>query len=92
MKERKRNSKTDWTRVDTMPDKDIDYSDTPELDDAFWKEAKLVVPKKKERLSMRIDSDVLAWFKAKGKGYQTTINAVLKSYVEAHETFQSENH
>jgi hypothetical protein len=43
-----------------MSDVDIDYSDTPELDESFWKEAKLVVPKKKERLSMRIDSDVLA--------------------------------
>lgn len=83
MKEKKRSSKTDWKRVDAMPDGEIDYSDSPELNERFWKEAKLVVPKKKERLSMRIDSDVLAWFRSKGKGYQTTINTVLKSYVEA---------
>lgn len=92
MKERKKSSKTDWERIDALSDEDIDYSDIPELDETFWKKAKLVVPKKKERLSMRIDSDVLAWFKAKGKGYQTTINAVLKSYIEAHKTFPPENH
>ncbi len=86
MKEKEKNSKTDWARIDGMSDTDIDYSDIPELDETFWKKAKLVVPKKKERLSMRIDSDVLAWFKSKGKGYQTTINAVLKAYTEAHKT------
>jgi uncharacterized protein (DUF4415 family) len=48
-----------------------------------FENAKLVIPKKKERLSMRIDSDVLSWFKERGKGYQTIINSVLKSYVEA---------
>ncbi len=84
MKEKAKNSKTDWARIDGMSDTDIDYSDIPELDETFWKKAKLVVPKKKERLSMRIDSDVLAWFKSKGKGYQTTINAVLKAYAKAH--------
>jgi len=66
-----------------MSDEDIDYTDSPELDNQFWQNAKLVVPKKKERLSMRIDSDVLVWFKEKGKGYQTMINSVLKSYVDA---------
>ncbi len=86
MKEKEKNSKTDWARIDGISDSDIDYSDIPELDETFWKNAKLVVPKKKERLSMRIDSDVLAWFKSKGKGYQTTINAVLKAYAEAHKT------
>lgn len=91
MKEKKRNSKTDWKRVDAMSDDEIDYSDSPELDENFWNEAKLVIPKKKERLSMRIDSDVLAWFKSKGKGYQTTINTVLKSYVEAQKSSTSES-
>ena len=83
MKEKKRSSKTNWERVDEMSDEDIDYTDSPELDNQFWQNAKLVVPKKKERLSMRIDSDVLVWFKEKGKGYQTMINSVLKSYVDA---------
>ncbi len=91
MKEKKRSSKTDWKRVDAMSDEEIDYSDSPELDESFWNAAKLVIPKKKERLSMRIDSDVLAWFKSKGKGYQTTNDSVFKSYVEVHKTFTTES-
>ena len=42
-------SKTDWKRVDAMTDADIDYSDIPELDEEFWKNAKVVIPEKKER-------------------------------------------
>ncbi|MET3613025.1 uncharacterized protein (DUF4415 family) [Rhizobium aquaticum] len=64
-------------------DQDIDYSDIPELDEAFFKNAKLVEPSPKEQITMRIDADVLEWFKARGKGYQTRMNAVLKAYVLA---------
>ena len=84
MKESKNASKTDWERIDRMNDYEIDYSDIPELDENFWKNAKLVVPDKKARISIRLDKDILEWFKAEGKGYQTKINAVLRSYIEAH--------
>jgi uncharacterized protein (DUF4415 family) len=62
-------------------EQDIDYSDIPELDEAFFRNAKLVEPSPKEQITMRIDADVLEWFKARGKGYQTRMNAVLKAYV-----------
>ena len=77
-------SKTDWKRLDRMDDSEIDYSDIPETDEDFWKNAKLVVPVQKAKISIRLDKDILEWFKAEGKGYQTKINAVLRSYVEAH--------
>ena len=64
-------------------DQNIDYSDIPELDEAFFKNAILVEPSPKEQVTMRIDADVLDWFKARGKGYQTRMNAVLKAYVAA---------
>lgn len=67
-----------------LPDKDIDYSDIAELDDDFWKNAKLVEPEKKKQLTVRFDAEVVQWFKQQGKGYQTRMNAVLKSYYEAH--------
>lgn len=67
-----------------LPDKDIDYSDIAELDDDFWKNAKLVEPEKKKQLTVRFDAEVVQWFKAQGKGYLTRMNAVLKSYYEAH--------
>lgn len=62
----------------------IDYSDIPELDDDFWKNAKLVMPSEnKKQLTVRFDADVVAWFRARGKGYQTHMNAVLRAYVDA---------
>jgi len=63
-----------------MPDDTIDYSDIPPLDDAFWLRAvqnPLYKPTK-THASVRIDSDVLAWLKSQGKGYQTRMNAILR--------------
>ena len=67
-----------------MPDENIDYSDIPELDDDFWANAKVVMPKKKEQISIKVDREVLEYFRKDGPGYQTRMNAVLKSFVEAH--------
>ena len=67
-----------------MRDEDIDYSDIPELDDDFWANAKVVMPKKKEQISIKVDRDVLEYFRKDGPGYQTRMNAVLRSFVEAH--------
>jgi uncharacterized protein (DUF4415 family) len=66
-----------------VPDDSIDTSDIPELDDAFFREARLRLPKGKQLVWLRIDRDVLDWFKRQGKGYQTKINAVLRAYVRA---------
>ena len=55
-----------------------------ELDEAFWQNAKLVMPPTgKTSLHLRIDSDTVAWFRAQGRGWQTRMNAVLRAYVEA---------
>ncbi len=69
-----------------MPDEEIDYSDIPKTDAAFWKNATVVMPEdRKTQVTIRLDPDVLRWFKDQGAGYQTRINAVLRSYYEAHE-------
>jgi len=60
----------------------IDTSDIPELDARFWKRAKVELPRAKQAISIRLDADVLAWFKAQGRGYQSIINSVLKSFVD----------
>lgn len=62
----------------------IDYSDIPELDSDFWNTAKMHHPVNKERLTVRFDTDIVQWFKEQGKGYQTRMNTVLRSYYEAH--------
>jgi uncharacterized protein (DUF4415 family) len=71
--------------MDSMKDEDIDYSDIPELDDAFFTQMQVQLPQTKEIVTLRLDPEVIAWFKKFGKGYQTRINAVLKSYVKAHQ-------
>ncbi|MFJ4396445.1 BrnA antitoxin family protein [Pseudomonas sp. NPDC089396] len=75
-------SKTDWARLAQQDDKDIDTSDVPELDDDFFRQAELRVPAK-QTVTIRLDADVLAWFKAQGAGYQTRINQLLRQYMQA---------
>lgn len=75
-------SKTDWKRLSEMDDKDIDMSDIPELDDSFFQNAEIKVPPK-QPVTLRLDSDVLVWFKSQGQGYQTRINKLLRSYMES---------
>lgn len=67
-----------------MRDKQIDYSETPPLDDEFFERAELREPEPKETVTIRIDRDVLAWFRKRGRGYQTRINQLLRKYMEAH--------
>lgn len=82
----KTRSKTNWTRVDSLSNRDIDYSDIPELDKDFFKSATLVLPEPKTTVTIRLDQRVLEWFKAKGPGYQTRINTLLRAYMEAHKS------
>ena len=68
------------TKLAAMSDDEIDYSDIPKLDDAFFKHAvrnPLYRPVK-AATTVRLDSDVLAWLRAQGKGYQTRINQILR--------------
>ena len=71
-------------KSEEIEDKDIDYTDIPELDEEFWENAVIEYPKKKKPVTIRLDVDILEWFKSLGKGYQTKINAILRSYYEAH--------
>lgn len=64
-------------------DQDIDFSDIPELDDDFWRNAELVEPDRTEQVTLRVKRSVLAYFRAPGKGYQSRMNRVLESYVRA---------
>ena len=54
-----------------------------ELPDDFWDDAEIVEPKTKTAISIRVDADVLEYFKSQGKGHLTRMNAVLRSYVDA---------
>ena len=71
-------------QIAATQDKSIDFGDIPELDETFWREAELVEPDRTVQITMRVKRSVLEYFRASGKGYQTRINRVLESYVQAH--------
>ncbi|MGO9272795.1 MAG: BrnA antitoxin family protein [Terriglobia bacterium] len=77
----KRRSRTDWNRIEAIKDEDIDFSDIPEQGGEFFKHA-VLWPGTKRQITLRLDPDVLLFFQKRGRGYQTTINAVLRRYME----------
>ncbi len=74
------------TAVAAMPDADINYSDIPQQHGAMqWtRPGALVPPENKQQVTLRLDADVLSFFKDTGKRYQSRINAALREYVKAH--------
>jgi uncharacterized protein (DUF4415 family) len=81
--------KTDYVRLDAMTDEEIAEAVVEDPDaaplDIDWTKARLVLPPGKENVTLRIDRDVLEWFRATGKGFHTRMNAVLRAYMEAHQ-------
>ena len=80
-------SGTDWARVDAMTETELEASIAADPDDVHdtpdWSQAVLGLPPRKEHINIRIDADVLAWFKQTGRGYQTRMNNVLRAFVES---------
>src|ERR1700730_10785763 len=84
----KTDPKTDWRRLRSMTEDEvhaaiIDDPDARPTDEAFWKEARVVMPRRKATVTMRLDADLLEWFRGE-RGYQTRINAILRAYMNAH--------
>lgn len=80
---RRGESQSDWARVDAMTEEELEASiDYEEEGEPDWSTVQAGIPGPKQQLTMRFDADVIAWFKAQGSGYQTRMNAVLRSYVE----------
>lgn len=75
--------KTDFQRLEEMANSEIDYSACPATTQDFWDGAEVIMPATKKHISLRLDDEVIAFFKKDGQGYQTKINAVLKSYVNS---------
>ena len=84
----RRNGKTDWARVRSITEQQLKRSIAADPDSDIvrpdWTKARLVTPLPKESVHLRIDPDVLAWFRSQGQGHLTRMNAVLRSYMEAH--------
>lgn len=92
----KRKPSTDWEALRTMSDSDIHAGieadpDAHATDEDFWKEAEVVYPKPKKIVTMRLDADLLEWFRQEN-GYQTRINAILRAYMKTHGSKTGHNH
>ena len=78
---RRGESKSDWKAAAAKP-----LPDGSDPDDAMeeidWATAELPIPRRKAHITLRLDADMLGWFRAQGKGYQTRINAILRKYFE----------
>ena len=86
--ERSARGGADLDRLRNMTEEEIAATSAPELADLpddFWDDAVVVVPQPKEAISLRVDKDILEWFRAQGPRYQTRMNAVLRSYMMATE-------
>ena len=78
---------SDWKRVRSLSDRQVRRAieadpDVRPPDADFWKNARVVLPQAKQTITIRLDSDLLEWLR-KQKGYQTRINAVLRTYMQA---------
>ena len=79
--------RTDWKHVRSLTDQEISKAvkkdqEARPTDAGFWKKAKVVMPQPKQTVTMRLDADLLKWLRGQ-KGYQTRINAVLRTYMDA---------
>jgi uncharacterized protein (DUF4415 family) len=81
-------SRTDWARIDAMTEEEIEANAAADPDNPPWtdeelRNARLVLPAEgpKEPVSIRLDREVLDYFRSQGPGYQTRINAVLRAFV-----------
>lgn len=77
-------SQTDRKKLHSQSDRTIDYTDIPATTSDFWADAQEYMPSHKIHVSMRLDDEIVEFFKQEGQGYQSRINAVLKAYVRSH--------
>jgi len=84
----KRKGKTDWAKLSEMSEEEayqiaMEDPDAQTTDAAFWENANVTFPHSKTPISLRLDTDLLNWLKGQGKGNQSRINQILRSYMEA---------
>jgi uncharacterized protein (DUF4415 family) len=88
LKARRAASRTDWQKVDVMTDAELEKIIAEDEDERDlrpdWTQARLVLPQAKQSVHLRLDKEVIAFFKAAGKGHISRMQAVLKAYADAH--------
>ena len=80
----KNTSQTNWAKLETMTDEEIDTSDIPPLDDKFFANARLRMPRGKVAVTVSVEKDVNDWYQAQGEESEALMGVALKIYAEAH--------
>jgi uncharacterized protein (DUF4415 family) len=92
LKAKRANSLTDWRKVDAMTDNELDdiiaADDDESLFSPDWTKAELVLPESKLSVNLRLDREIVEFFKGQGRGHISRMQAVLKAYVDAHHAKQ----
>lgn len=83
-KDLKKKSETDWARLEAMTDEETDVSDIPPLDEKFFANAKLRMPKDKVSVLVNVDKETSDWYESQGIEAKDLMSAALKIYAEAH--------
>lgn len=80
--------RTDWSKVDTISEEGLEQAIAEDPDEAGidwdWTKAELVMPRAKQSVHLRLDADIISFFKKQGPGHITRMQAVLRAYVDAH--------
>ncbi|MDQ3685762.1 MAG: BrnA antitoxin family protein [Acidobacteriota bacterium] len=80
----KNTSQTNWAKLETMTDEEIDTSDIPPLDEKFFANARLRMPRGKIAVTVSVEKDVIDWYQAQGDDSKALMSVALKIYAEAH--------
>ena len=79
--------RTDWARATSLPEEELERSIAADPDDVHeqidWNKAIIGLPSLKKHINIRVDTDVLDWFRSQGRGYQTMMNNVLRAFVDS---------
>jgi hypothetical protein len=87
-KDLKKQSETNWDKLEAMTDEEIDVSDIPPLDDSFFANAKLRMPKDKVSVLVNVDRETNDWFESQGVEAKDLMSAALRIYAETHKEIQ----
>ena len=83
-KDLKKQSRTDWAKLEAMTDEEIDVSDIPPLDEKFFANVKLRMPKGKVSILLNVDEETNDWYESQGEEAKELMTVALKIYAEAH--------
>ncbi|MCD4789203.1 MAG: hypothetical protein K8R37_04325 [Bacteroidales bacterium] len=88
----KTSSQTNWNKLQSLTDSQIDYSDISETNSEFWSDAEILLPHKKVVLKINVDEDIAIWLKQFDDKYNNTVNRILRSHFSTYKQLIKKQH